>query len=86
MRSKRTDKGIFHLDKDHIIYRSTESDFSFEYETTSLQGIAYSANEEFEMWHKGELYYFYPSKDDRKICTRIALIHELMRDKAYGRH
>ena len=86
MRKKRLDKGIFHLDKDHIIYRSTESDFSFEYETTSLQGIAYSANEEFEMWHKGELYYFYPSKDDRKICTRIALIHELLREKAYGKH
>lgn len=86
MRSKRADKGIFHLDKNHIIYRSTESDFSFEYETTSLQGIAYSANKEFEMWHKGELYYFYPSKDDRKICTRIALIHELLREKAYGKH
>ena len=86
MRSKRNDKGVFHLDKDHIIYKSLESDIFFEYETTSLQGIAYSTNEEFEMWHKGELYYFYPSKDDRKICTRIALIHELLRERAYGKH
>ena len=86
MRKTRKEKGVFHLDKDHITYKSSTNDTFFEYETTKLQGIAYSANEEFEMWHNGELYYFYPSKDDRRICTRIALIHELLRDKAYGKH
>ena len=58
-------------------------DFSFEYETNKLEGLAYSVNEEFEMYHEGELYYFYPVQN-KKICTRVALLQELVRERDYG--
>lgn len=85
MKKKRKDHGFFHFDKDTISYKSALKDFSFEYQTTLIEGIAYSVNEEFEMYHKGELYYFYPAKDSRKVCTRIPLLHELLLEKGYGK-
>ena len=36
------------------------------------------------MYYNDELYYFYP-KGDRRICTRIALIYELLRGKLNGK-
>ena len=83
-KKKRKDHGIFHFDKDTISYKSSLSDIYFEYKTTSIEGIAYSVNEEFEMYHQGELYYFYPEKSNRKVCTRIPLLHELLMEKNYG--
>ena len=84
-KKKRKDHGIFHFDKDIISYKSTLKDFYFEYKTTSIEGIAYSVNEEFEMYHEGELYYFYPNESNRKVCTRIPLLHELLVEKEYGK-
>lgn len=84
-KKKRKDHGIFHFDKDIISYKSTLRDFYFEYKTTSIEGIAYSVNEEFEMYHEGELYYFYPDESNRKVCTRIPLLHELLMEKEYGK-
>lgn len=85
MKSKRKDHGVFHLDKNGVFYKSLNKDFSFEYKTHELEGIAYSVNKEFEMYYEGELYYFYPSKENRQICTRIALLHELLKEREYGK-
>ena len=78
-KGNKTEKGAFHLDKDRLYFKSDITDLYFEYGTASLDGIAYSVNEEFEMYYNDELYYFYPSKDDRKICTRVALLFEILK-------
>ena len=74
-----SDAGTFHIDGERLFYKSDTSDIFFEYATGELEGIAYSVNEEFEMYHKGDLYYFYP-KENRKICTRIALVFEIIKE------
>ena len=84
MKSKQNDHGLFHLDHEKLWYKSSEKDFYFEFETKKVEGIAYSVNEEFEMYYEGELYYFYPV-EDRRICTRLALVQEMLREKEYGK-
>ena len=86
MKKTRKDKGVFHLDSKTMSYKSNLTDLYFEYETKEIEGLAYSVNKEFETYYNGELYYFYPSKDNRKICTRVALFQELVRERAYGKH
>ena len=74
------DTGLFHLDKEKLYYKSSINDeLYFEYKVEQLEGIAYSVNEEFEMYHNGDLYYFYP-KENKKICTRIALVYEILKE------
>ena len=73
------DEGLFHLDKNMLYYKSNTSDIYFEYKVEDLKGIAYSVNEEFEMYYNDDLYYFYP-KENRKECTRIALIFEILKE------
>ena len=80
VKKPRLDKGVFHIDNKLVRY-SNESGTVFEYTIEQLEAIAYSVNEEFEMYYKNELYYFYPSKDDRSICTRIALLFELLKER-----
>ena len=84
MKKKTKDHGVFHFDKNKLSYKSSEKDIYFEYETNKIEGIAYSVNEEFEMYHEGQLHYFYPVKD-KWICTRIALLQELIKEKDYGK-
>lgn len=79
VKEPRTEKGVFHLDHDKVYFRSSISELYFEYTTDVLEGIAYSVNEEFEMYHKDELYYFYPPEGERTVCTRVALLYELIR-------
>ena len=86
MKKTRKEKGVFHIDSKTMSYKSDVADSCFEYVTPEIEGIAYSVNEEFETYHNGELYYFYPVNADPKICTRIALFHELVRERTYGKH
>lgn len=79
VRKVGTDEGVFHIDSKMLYYKSSISDLYFEYPISKLQGIAYSVNEEFEMYYNDDLYYFYP-KDNKKICTRIALIFEILKE------
>ena len=79
----RKDKGVFRLDSGKVSYRSDMSGLYFEYGADLLEDIAYSAGKEFEMYHKGELYYFYPSKDDSAICARVALLYRLIKEKRH---
>ena len=75
----RAEKGVFHLDREKVFFRSDITGLYFEYETKILEGIAYSVNEEFELYHNDELYYFYPPKGERIICTRVALLFEMLK-------
>lgn len=74
----RTEKGSFHLDAEKLYFKSELSDLYFEYKVSALDGIAYSVNEEFEMYYNEELYYFYPC-ENRKVCTRVALLFEILK-------
>ena len=75
----REEKGVFHLDSRKVSFKSDISDLYFEYTVEHLEGIAYSCGEEFEMYHNDELYYFYPPQGQRQICTRVALLYEMLR-------
>ena len=86
MKKTHKDKGVFHIDSKTMSYKSSLTDLYFEYNTAELEGIAYSVNEEFETYYNGQLYYFYPAKDNRKICTRVALFQELVRLRENGKH
>ncbi len=86
MKKTTKDHGVFHIDSKTMSYKSSLTDLYFEYKTDEVEGLAYSVNEEFETYYNGQLYYFYPAKKERKICTRVALFQELVRERAYGNH
>lgn len=75
----REEKGVFHLDHNKVSFRSDITGLYFEYTTEHLEGIAYSCGEEFELYYKDELYYFYPPKGQRQVCTRVALLFEMLK-------
>ncbi len=79
------EKGVFHFDREKVSFRSDVSDLYFEYSTETLEGIAYSVNEEFELYYQNRLYYFYPPKGDRAVCTRLALLFEILKGERNGR-
>ncbi|MBQ7600809.1 MAG: VTT domain-containing protein [Lachnospiraceae bacterium] len=79
VRKVRKEKGIFHLDAEKVWFKSSVSDLYFEYTVEALEGIAYSPNEEFELYYQNELYYFYPKKGERNVCTRVALLFEMLK-------
>ena len=79
VKTVRKEKGVFHLDPEKVSFRSEISDLYFEYKVHALEGIAYSVNEEFELYYQNELYYFYPAKGERTVCTRVALLFELLK-------
>ena len=43
----------------------------------TLEGIPFSAGEEFEFYHDGHLYYFYPV-DHPEICAQVSLLADLL--------
>ena len=79
----RKDKGVFRLTGTKVSYTSDLSDLYFEYGTDVLEDIAYSVDKEFEMYYQNELYYFYPSRDDRAVCTRVALLYGLLKEQQH---
>ena len=74
----RKEDGECFLDKDKFSYRSGEK--SFEIPTAELPALAFSCGEEFELYHDGELHYFYPV-NDRAQCARWALLVDLLAEK-----
>ena len=67
------------MDAEKVWFKSSVSDLYFEYTVEALEGIAYSPNEEFELYYQNELYYFYPPKGERNVCTRVALLFEMLK-------
>ena len=78
-RKVRKENGVFHLDAEKVWFKSSVSDLYFEYTVEQLEGIAYSPNEEFELYYQNDLYYFYPPKGERTVCTRVALLFEMLK-------
>jgi tetratricopeptide (TPR) repeat protein len=57
VRKYRTDNGVFTITPEKVSYRSGQNELYFEYTVRELEGLAYSVNEEFELYYKGELYF-----------------------------
>ena len=74
-RRPRKDHGECTLTKDGFTY--TSESVSFTVSITKLPALAFSCNEEFELYYQKELYYFYPVKD-RRQTARWALITDLL--------
>lgn len=77
----RPEKGIFKLDGEKLSFKSDVSDLYFEFKIEDKEAIAYSVNEEFELYYNDELYYFYP--ENGKECTRVSLVFELLKERDY---
>ena len=73
-----TDNGEFTLTAQGVSYKGGSGEFSMT--VKELEAIAFSAGEEFEFYRENRLWYFYPV-GDKKICARIALIYDLLKEK-----
>ena len=74
----RREKGECTLDTKAFRYRSETEDFTIPVE--KLPALAFSCGEEFELYHEGELHYFYPLEEPRQ-AARWALAIDLMAQK-----
>ena len=63
-------------------YRSANMDFSIP--TEKLPALAFSCGTEFELYHEGELCYFYP-KENPLQTARWALLVDLLRKEREGK-
>ncbi len=71
----RTERGVCALDRDGFRYRSDSMEFTVPPER--LPALAFSCGEEFELYHEGELCYFYPTAQ-RQQCARWGLIADML--------
>ena len=74
----RREKGACTLDERGFRYRSASEDFSVPLDR--LDALAFSCGEEFELYHNGELHYFYPLEDPAQ-AARWALAVDLLRER-----
>ena len=71
----RWEEGTCELTPTAFTYRS--SDRSFTIPTDALPALAFSCGAEFELYHEGELHYFYPVENRRQVA-RWALAVDLL--------
>ena len=74
----RREEGECTLDTKAFCYRSGTK--SFEIPVEKLPALAFSCGEEFELYHEGELHYFFPLEEPRQVA-RWALAVDLMAEK-----
>lgn len=74
------DEGIFTLTPEGVSYKSMINDYGFTKSVSSLEAIAYSVGDEFEMYNEDRLHYFYPKKN-KNICVQVALIYDLLKEQ-----
>ena len=82
----RWETGECRLDATGFRYRSDSE--SFEIPAAELPALAFSCGEEFELYHKGELHYFYPLEEPRQVARwalAVDLMAERRRDAAHGK-
>ena len=70
----RREEGVCALTPEGFSYRSERGGFSVPME--DLPALAFSCNEEFELYHEGELHYFYPVEHPQQ-CARWALLVDM---------
>jgi len=74
-RPTRRERGVCTLDQEAFRYRSGSTGFTIP--TERLPALAFSCGEEFELYHEGELHYFYPT-ELRQQCARWGLMADLL--------
>ena len=78
----RWEQGDCTLDAGGFRYVSDSVDFTVQ--PDSLPALAFSCGKEFELYHKDELYYFYPKEQPRQVA-RWALLVDLLNEKDHRR-
>lgn len=73
----RKESGTCTLTKDAFSYRSGTVEFTIEME--KLPALAFSCNQEFELYYNKELYYFYPLQNRQQVA-RWALFVDLIKE------
>ena len=74
----RWENGECSLNSREFSYHSDKENFKVP--TENLPAMAYSCNEEFELYHNNELHYFYPEKD-RQQAARWALLVDMLAER-----
>lgn len=74
----RRESGECKLTKEGFSYRSATESFTIPIDR--LSALPYSAGEEFEVYQKENLYYFYPVENKRQV-VRWALLVDLLNDR-----
>lgn len=71
----RREEGECRLTAEAFSYRSDKTDFSIP--TAQMPALAFSCGEEFELYHEGELYYFYPRENPQQTARWGLLVDML---------
>ena len=74
----RWESGECSLNCREFCYHSDKEDFTVP--TEEMPAMAYSCNEEFELYHNNELHYFYPEKDRQQVA-RWALLVDMLAER-----
>lgn len=74
---RNREKGHCTLTAEGFSYRSEKHSFDLGFD--ALPALPFSVNAEFETYHDGDLYYFYPTENRRQV-VRWALIVDLIRE------
>ena len=74
----RWENGECSLNCRNFCYHSEKEDFTVP--TEELPALAYSCNEEFELYHNNELHYFYP-EENRQQAARWALLVDMLAER-----
>ena len=74
----RWEDGECHLNSREFGYRSEKEEFTIP--TGELPALAFSCNEEFELYHNNELHYFYPEQDRLQVA-RWALLVDMLAER-----
>ena len=71
--------GVCTLGPDGFVFTGEAggADASFSVPAGEMKPLPFSCGEEFETYHEGRLYYFYP-EEHREQCARFALVSDLM--------
>ena len=74
---KRREQGVCTLDAAGLSYRSERTSFAVPF--AELPALPFSCGTEFETYHNGDLYYFYPTENPRQVA-RWALLVDLIKE------
>ena len=74
----RWENGECYLNAREFRYHSPKEDFTIPVE--EMPALAYSCNEEFELYHNNELHYFYP-EENRQQVSRWALLVDMLAER-----
>lgn len=74
----KNEEGTATLDKDCFRYKSASTEFTVPVE--KLPALEFKCGKRFELYHEGDLYFFYPKEDPVQVA-RWALIIDILADK-----